>query len=61
MALMIIAVISIGALLWIVLASGSERGNTASLAIPAIATIASSSIGGIVFVLRRRPGRSRRN
>lgn len=60
-ALMVITVISIGALLWIVLASGSEIGNTAMAAIPAIATITASAVGGIVLVLRRRPGRSRRS
>ncbi|WP_329007643.1 hypothetical protein OG271_18185 [Micromonospora rifamycinica] len=58
-ALMIITVVSIGALLWIVLASGPELGSTAMIAIPAIATIAGSAVGGIVLVLRKRPPRSR--
>ncbi|MEV4829222.1 hypothetical protein AB0K25_12980 [Micromonospora sp. NPDC049257] len=56
---MIITVVSIGALLWIVLASGPELGSTAMIAIPAIATIAGSAVGGIVLVLRKRPPRSR--
>jgi hypothetical protein len=59
-ALTIITVISIGALLWIVLASGPDLGNTALAAIPAIATIAGSAVGGIVLVLRRRPTRNRK-
>lgn len=57
--LMIITIVAIGALLWIVLASGPDLGSTATIAIPAIATIAGSAVGGIVLVLRKRPPRSR--
>ncbi|MGW4295433.1 hypothetical protein ACWEH1_20605 [Micromonospora chersina] len=58
-ALTIITVVAIGALVWIVLASGPDLGNTALAAIPAIATIAGSAVTGLVFVLRKRPGRGR--
>ncbi|PWU44265.1 hypothetical protein DLJ46_26950 [Micromonospora globispora] len=59
--LVLVTVLAIGAMLWIVLGSGPESESTAKLAIPAIGTLAASSVGGIVKVLRNRRGRSRRS
>lgn len=59
-ALVLVAVLSIGALAYVVRLSGDDVGNVAPVAIPAIATVAGAAISGIVLALRRRPARGRR-
>ncbi|NBE84580.1 hypothetical protein [Micromonospora rubida] len=58
-ALVLIAVLAIGALAYIVRLSGEDVGSVAPVAIPTIGAIGSAAIGGIVVVLRRRPPRRR--
>lgn len=58
--LLLVTVLSIGALLCIVLSSAEEMGNVAPVAIPAISGIALAAIGAIAVVLRKRPPRGRR-
>lgn len=59
-ALVLVALTAIVATLWIALASGPAIGNIAPVAIPAIGTVAASSVGGIVVTLRRRSTKTRR-
>lgn len=58
--LLLITAISIGALLWIALASGPEISSIAPVAIPAISGITVAAISAIAVVLRKRPPRRSR-
>ncbi|MFC3500824.1 hypothetical protein ACFOOK_07570 [Micromonospora krabiensis] len=59
-ALMIITPIPIAALVWIALAGNATDSTTTLAAISAVAAIGGSAVGGIVYTLRKRPGRGRR-
>ncbi|MFF4810558.1 hypothetical protein ACFY03_20325 [Micromonospora chersina] len=59
--LLLVTVMSIGALLCIVLTSGSQMDNVATVAITTIGGIALAAISAIAVVLRKRLGRSRRS
>ncbi|WP_431936846.1 hypothetical protein [Micromonospora sp. RP3T] len=58
-ALMIITVISIGALVYVVRIS-PDMGAVAPVVVPTIGTITVAAISSLTVVLRRRPHRSRR-
>ncbi|MEH0822826.1 hypothetical protein [Micromonospora sp. CPCC 205714] len=60
MGLLLVTGMSIGALLCIVLKSGNEMDNVATVAITTIGGIALAAIGALGVVLRRRPLRGRR-
>ncbi|MEU9742894.1 hypothetical protein AB0E12_27305 [Micromonospora chersina] len=60
-ALTIITVIPIGALLWIVLASGQNMGDVAQVAIGAISAVAVASISAVTVAIRKRRARTGRS
>ncbi|MEU8262024.1 hypothetical protein AB0C02_15540 [Micromonospora sp. NPDC048999] len=59
--LVLVTSLAIGALLWIVLASGEDISNVAGAAITAIGSVALGAIGAFSVVLRRRSGRNSRS
>lgn len=58
--LLLVTAMSIGALLCIVLISGDQIDNVATVAITTIGGIALAAISAIAVVLRKRPPRGRR-
>ncbi|MFI2577434.1 hypothetical protein ACH5AJ_35170 [Streptomyces rochei] len=58
-ALVLVVVLSIGALAYIVKLSGDDVGSVAPVAIPTIGAVGGAAISGIVVALRRRPARRR--
>ncbi|MGC4807975.1 hypothetical protein [Micromonospora sp. DT233] len=58
-ALVLVVVMSIGAVLWIALAYGQSIDTIGQAAITAIGGVAVASISAITVVLRRRPARRR--
>lgn len=59
--LLLVTVMSIGALLCIVLSSGNQMDNVATVAITTIGGISLAAISAIAVVLRKRLGRPRRS
>ncbi|MER5703970.1 hypothetical protein ABT023_18800 [Micromonospora sp. NPDC002296] len=59
--LVVVTVISVGAILWIVLASGQNIGTVAQAAITAISAVTVASIGAIAVAMRKRRNRTTRS